>query len=45
MTTTNDQAFYLIDDFVRQLEEEGVPFQEILALMREYIELCEELVL
>jgi len=45
MTTTNDQAFYLIDDFVRQLEQDGVPFQEILALLREYVELCEELVL
>ncbi len=32
-----------IDQFVVSLEEDGVPFQEILKELREYVAICEEL--
>ena len=32
-----------IDQFVVQLEDEGVPFQKILEELTEYVEICKEL--
>ena len=32
-----------IDQFVVTLEDEGIPFQEILSELVEYVEICKEL--
>ena len=32
-----------IDQFVVTLEDEGIPFQEILTELTEYVEICKEL--
>jgi hypothetical protein len=41
----NEKAFYAIDNFVRELEDEGLPLQTVIDLLKEYISICEELVL
>ncbi len=41
----NEKAFYAIDSFVRELEDEGLSLQTIIELLKEYISICEELVL
>ena len=32
-----------IDQFVVSLEDEGIPFQEILTELKEYVEICKDL--
>lgn len=32
-----------IDQFVVELEDQGIPWQEILNELREYVEICKEL--
>ena len=32
-----------IDQFVVELEDQGIPWQEILHELREYVEICKEL--
>ena len=41
----NEKAFYAIDNFVRELEDEGLSLQTVIDLLKEYISICEELVL
>lgn len=40
-----DTLFIQLDQLVCRLEDEGHPFQNIVQVMRDYVELCEEFVL
>ncbi len=41
-TLTND-LIIKIDQFVVELEDKGIPFQEILSEIKEYVAICEML--
>lgn len=41
-TVTND-LIIKIDQFVVELEDRGIPFQEILSEIKEYVAICEML--
>lgn len=41
-TKDADQVFWAIDEFIKKLERKGFDFDEILAVMAEYISIAEE---
>lgn len=40
-----DSLFLRLDQMICLLEDEGYPLQEIIQVMKDYVELCEEFVL
>ena len=42
MAQTSD-LIMTIDEFVVELEDQGIPFQEILTELIEYVEICKDL--
>ena len=40
---TSDNLIYLVDQFVCDLEERGFTEEQVLAALKEYIEICSEI--
>jgi hypothetical protein len=45
MTDSIDTLFVRLDQLVEQLEDEGVPYEVIVGVLRDYVELSDEYLL
>jgi hypothetical protein len=45
MTDSIDALFVRLDQLVEQLEDEGVPYEVIVGVLRDYVELSDEYLL
>ena len=45
MSDSLDSLFFLVDEFVQRLEDEGHPYEVILQVLRDYVEISDEYML
>ena len=43
MSNSNPEVFNIIDQLVVRLEDEGIPFEEVIDIMAEYVAIADDL--